>query len=571
MGNPIRVQVKGAGIVEFPEGTTQDQMTAALKKLQVNVGEGAEFSVNGETVPSSAFGRFTSSAWQNVNPITAVQGLGQAVWSPWQTLKAVGNASASNYAQAKEEQAKRIAAGGVLPSGPEVEHSLGAIPLVGPALQEVAEKVNTGDYAGAAGSATGLAVPYLRPVKSLAAMATPTARAVLGAERSSRVANVVQKVAQNKIVEAIAPQVGQNKPRFGKDAARIAQTLIDRGLSSKWSREGVHAAVIEALDVASSKLDDAADARATWKDFDTAEIVKALEAKKTAIQSNPIEASRFPRRIDPETKQLVVEPYGEAVTAPAVADRVAQIDAAINRVKTLGPSVRYEAVKRLRQGFDTEAKAYYHPSTTQDYIKNMSRQTGAADVTGALREFLAGKDPATAAANAEWSLMKRAKDVLDATEEVERARPKAGRKIMSRVAGSIAGSEIAGLAGAMAGWLLAPAADVSIGMGVTTKLKWAGVLDKVAKAVRSGNQPAVNFYAGQLKRTLAQAGVMVQRGVNEGMEKPYEMPTPVASHATTQGPTPPPSVLDDIAPGRHTLSDGTVWDKLPDGSVRQVK
>jgi len=533
VGNPIRVQIKGAGVIEFPEGTTQEQMTAALKNLPVNVGEDATFTVNGEMVPLSAMGRFTSSAWQNLNPVTMVSGLAEAVWNPWQTTKAIARNSAKNYGLAKEEEAKRIAAGGILPSGPELEHSLGAIPLFGPAFQEVAEKVNEGDYAGAAGSATGLAVPYMRPFKTAARAFSPVAHIILGGERAEHAANVISKIAQNKAVEVMAPQVGSNKARFGKEASKLAQTLMDRGLSSKWSREGFHKAVIDALDEASLKLDEAADARPV-RTYSTKEILDALEAKKAQIQSQPLDATKATRTFDKRymgDPKGIVEPFGTATNAPTLDPRVAQIDEAIARFKTLGEDVSYEAVRKLRAGYDLEARAFYHPSTTQDYIRNMSRQSGAADVTGALREFLAGKDPVTAKANAEWSLLRRAKDVLDATEEVERSRPKAGRRIMSRVAGSVAGSEIAGLAGAMAGWLLAPAADVSIGMGVTTKLKWANTLDAVAKAIRAGNQPAVNFYAGQMQRTLAQAGVLVQRGVNEGMEKPYEMPKPVASHA----------------------------------------
>jgi hypothetical protein len=177
--------------------------------------------------------------------------------------------------------------------------------------------------------------------------------------------------------------------------------------------------------------------------------------------------------------------------------------------------VRYEALRKLRAGWDVEAKAQYSPAVTPDYVKNTSKQRGAADVTGALREYLASKDPQTAVANAEFSFFKRADNVLKAVEEVERARPTVGRKIMSRVAGSIAGSQVAGLMGAITGYALAPAVQASVGMGMTTKLKLATGMKNLATAIRSGNPGGVDFYARQLRRTLAQAGVQVANMQNE--------------------------------------------------------
>ena len=104
-------------------------------------------------------------------------------------------------------------------------------------------------------------------------------------------------------------------------------------------------------------------------------------------------------------------------------------------------------------------------------------------------------------------------------EEVERARPNVGRKIMSRVAGSIAGSQVAGLMGAIAGYALAPAAQASIGMGMTTKLKLGTSMKNLASAIRSGNANGVDFYARQLRRTLAQAGIQVENLKDDQAEK----------------------------------------------------
>jgi hypothetical protein len=273
------------------------------------------------------------------------------------------------------------------------------------------------------------------------------------------------------------------------------------------------------LEAAKQQLNDAIAARPSWRDYPTKPIIDALEAKKAEIQSTPIEASRWPRRVDPETNAPVTEPYGETATAQPIEARVQRLNSAIEELKGLGPSVRFEQLRKLRAGWDPEAKAVYSSAVTPEYIKNKSAQLGAADVTGTIREHLAGLDEGTAKANAEFHLFKTMDDVLEATKEVERVRPSTGRKIVSRMTGAVVGSKVAGLVGAMAGYVLAPAAEVSIGMGVTYKLKLAAQAQKLASAIRSGNAGSVNFYSNQLRRSLAQVGVQVENLKDEQPKK----------------------------------------------------
>lgn len=454
--------------------------------------------------------RFAMSAFEQLNPVAAVKGLYDMAVHPYDTAAMIGFNSAVKGRESFEAAQRGN-------YGDAATSAVGAIPFIGPPLERGIQQVREGDYAGAAGTAAGLAVPYTRPLKTAKAASLGVARTVAPGA-TARAASRLDKLAASKVGEAISPQVGANKVRIANDAAKVAPGLLERGLTNRWSREGLHDNVKAGLDGAVRQLDEAVDARPSWKDFETAEIVKALEAKKAEVQAEAIQASKWPRRIDEETQAPVTEPYGESQTAAPIRERVARINEAITEVKGLGPSARYEALRKLRAGWDEEAKAKYSPAVTPDYIKNTSRASGAADVTGALREYLASKDSRTAAANAEFSFFKRADDVLKAVEEVERARPNVGRKVMSRVAGSIAGSQVAGLMGAIAGYALAPAAQASIGMGVTTKLKLATGMKNLATAIRSGHADGVNFYARQLRRTLAQAGVQVEN-LQDAQEK----------------------------------------------------
>ena len=510
----------------------------------------------------SALIRFGSSAWKQINPVSAVEGLYNIVRHPIDTASAIGGNLVNEWGQIPAQ----LSAGNY---GQAVESAVKGVPLVGPPVGEAIDQFQAGDIAGGAGTLAGLAVPYTRPFRMAKGAAVATARTV-APSWAARQALRLENLAESKVATVAAPQIGANKVRIGNDAAKVAPGLLKRGLSDVWSREGLHDNVKAGLEVAGKKLDDAAAARPSWRGYETSDVIAALERKKSEVQAEAIQASKWPRRID-DDGQPIREPYGESQTAAPERARVAAIDKAINEVKALGPTAKYDALRDLRAGWDLEAKPVYSGAVTPEYIANRSRQMGAADVTGAIREFLASKDSGTAAANAEWSFFKKAKSVLDATEEVERTRPNRGGKIMSRVAGSIVGSQMAGALGGIAGYMIAPAAEVSVGMGVTTKLKMATQLNNLASAIRTGNASKTAFYANQFRRTAAQVGVLAQNQ-RDGNQPAY--PPLVASHETTQPPTTPvyPLEMDTLPVGKRAqFEDGSVWEKGTDGTVRRIQ
>lgn len=221
-------------------------------------------------------------------------------------------------------------------------------------------------------------------------------------------------------------------------------------------------------------------------------------------------------------------PMGEAVEPQGFADEIETLRQVRNEIKSLGPVARYESVRRIRQGWDQVAKQKYMPSTTQDALKSQGTQTAAMKGAGAIRDALASVDPRTAAANSKYSLYRKAEDVLKATAEVERTRPKVGRQIMARMTGTVAGQQAAGVPGAVAGYLLGPVIDAAVSSGVTTQLKTAALLTKLSEAIRKGDVGYVNSLTAQLKRLGAQGATLAGRST-----------TPSESQSQTTAPVVP--------------------------------
>jgi hypothetical protein len=189
-------------------------------------------------------------------------------------------------------------------------------------------------------------------------------------------------------------------------------------------------------------------------------------------------------------------------------DRIAMIDRAVEDLKTLGPKAPYEELRKMRQSYDGPAKAVYSPSMTTDFLKAQGGKFGAADVTGTLREALAKMDPATAAANEPYSLYRKMNDVLEATAEVERTRPKVGRAIAARVAGTFLGGTAGGGWGAAAGFFGGPFIEEAMSRGATYKLPLARGMSRLAEEIRKGNLQGVNSIINSLQRAQPPPGLV---------------------------------------------------------------
>ncbi len=443
-----------------------------------------------EAPAASPAARFVEGAWKNLNPISAVQGLAHAALHPIDTASNILSAQGAELGKARDlvGQGRYVEAVG--------HAGAAALPVLGPMAAQAGERIASGDVAGGLGEATGLIAPF---GAADAAKQLGKAWGVMPKTTREVVADRLQHIASEKVADVMAPKVGANKVRFGNAAAKVAPDLLERGDVQGFSREALQGHIEGKLAEASAALDTAADARNPKQVVYTGPILSDLNAAKAKLTA--------------QTHAIGPMKAGESVVPSPNAARAATIDQAIDEIKQLGPVANYEALRRIRQAYDGPASAVYNPSMTQDFLKAQGGKLGAADVTGTLREHLAKFDPQTAAANADYSLYRKASDVLTATEEIQRTRPKVGRQIIARFAGGTLGLEAAGLPGAAAGVILGPVLDQALNSGVTTKLQTAKLLNGLSDAIRNGDIGAASSFAARLKviARTSQAGVSADR------------------------------------------------------------
>lgn len=359
----------------------------------------------------------------------------------------------------------------------------GILPVIGPAAAHAGETIAAGDVAGGIGQGVGLTAPFVT------GPAIKGGRAVLDATGiGERVAGAAERGATARFVDATAPKVGQNKLRFANRAAEAAPDVLRNTTAN--TRTGLQAEVEAKLENAVAGLDAAADTRGANASMPTAPILNALRAARQKLVSESIKGSP----LDPLVS-------GKDVVPTPNQGRVAMIDRAIAEVEGLGPTARFEALRRMRQAYDQIARVKYSPAVTPDYLAKQGDATAAADVSGALRDALAPASPETAAANADYALYKSVSDVLKATEETERARPTVGRTIMARGVGAAAGGASGGGPGAALGAILGPLVEkLANETKPAVKLMTSRRLMELADALRQNQTARVQSLTSKIVR-----------------------------------------------------------------------
>jgi len=460
----------------------------------------------------SAVGRFFSNWWENVNPVEMVKGVYGMVRHPVDTIEKGREASQAQFEQAFAatgdfgDQRAAVMRGERSPftSMADLEAAgrglAGWLPFVGPGAAKAGEQIGAGDIAGGLGAGVGMITPIQAP------------KVARGAANVADVAGLPAKLeagAAARVADVMSPKVGANKTRFGGMADDVAPVLAKdlAANGAPLTRSKFHAQVQAKLADAERMLDDASNARLATKTFSVKEIVSGLEAARAKLTSKAVGRGK------------------DVVPAPNRA-RVAMIDQALAEVKKVkGPFVNYEAMRTLRQAYDGPAKTIYSPSMTADFLKVKGGALGAADVTAVLRKQLAKWDPQTAAANAQYSLYRSADDVLRATAEVERVRPKVGRQIIARMAGTILGHEAGGVPGAAAGYVAGPLVDGALAAGFTTQLKTAALMQRLADAIEKGDVGRVNSLTHDLKKLGATVSVQAGREQSAPTRRPLQPAT----------------------------------------------
>lgn len=482
----------------------------------------------------SAMGRFVSGAADMLNPVAAVKGVWNAapipqalggsgvIEGPKSLVKAAVGAMGNEWSQAKDayKQGRYSEAIG--------HGAAGTIPLIGPIAGKIGTQIGEGDVAGGLGELAGLTAPVT------AGPLLKGARAAIPAAAREAIATGLESGAAKRYTEVMAPKVGANKTRFGRMAEEVAPDLAQDPTMGALSRSGLHGKVADRLAQAEQALDEAHDSRLNARTFETRPMLEALARKRKEFEAQAVEGSRVGyqgRRmeINPESGEVRAAvdgvapggPIGRSVVPAPNHARVGMINQAMNELRQLGPVTRYDEIRKLRQAYDGPAKAIYSPSMTADFLKAQGGKMGAADVTSVLRDQLATWDPATAEANGVYTLYRKADDVLQATAEVERTRPKLFRQVMARITGTLGGGQMAGAAGAVGGFILAPILDSAASSGATTKLVTGQLMTNLARAIRAGDMEAVTGISAQLEKAVAagnQPGTALMRpetGLNQ--------------------------------------------------------
>lgn len=471
-----------------------------------------QFTEQAPQPEGSATSRYLSNAGEMLNPVTIAQGLYGAARHPVDTLSGIASASGQQLSQASDayQQGRYMEAAG---------HALGATPLIGPVAAQAGEQIASGDIAGGLGKATGLLLPIAgaSAVKGAVRGAAAGARAAAPG-LAAKAADALEGSAASKVADVMSQKVGANKVRFGNQAEKVAPQIAKdlAADGAPLTREGLHSYLGGKLSEAEQGLDAADQARGKGFSVATHPILQDLKAKLATLTAAPTQVQ------------------GQAVGSPVIAGpnaaRAAVIQQAIQEIDRLGPVADYDALRTLRQAYDVPAKTTYSPSMTADYLKANGGKLGAADVTGVLRDRLAQMDPQTAAANAQYHVYRTANDVLEATREIERTRPRVGRLIANRIFGTVAGSQAGGGAGAVAGYIAAPFLDAGSAAGFTTKLKAAALQQQLAEAIRGGNLQQVNTIADQIAAVLKReakttAPVEAERERRTTSPSGYQSPT----------------------------------------------
>lgn len=200
-------------------------------------------------VDPNTLGTFARHVGAQVNPVTAVKAMGQAVMHPIETAKAIGAAQEEPLNRAKASYAQGDVGGAAI-------HFLNyLLPLIGPVLDKSGTDIREGKYAAGAGDAVGLGLAMFGPQAATGAAA---ARYPLA---SHPVAAAASKVGVGPVVgsklnpaEAAAVEFSEARgvpldlaTKTGSPAARAIQKRVANSMGGEGTAERLIAQQEQAL------------------------------------------------------------------------------------------------------------------------------------------------------------------------------------------------------------------------------------------------------------------------------------------------------------------------------------
>jgi hypothetical protein len=349
----------------------------------------------------------------------------------------------------------------------------GVVPIAGPIVAGAAEEIGTADpeqMAHGTGTLAGAAAP----------MAVTKGASVV----AEKLAPYVERIAEQKATHAIAPELGAKRAMYVSKAMKPeVQEEVMRGDAFKGVRNEDTAYKIakDRKTAANDALKAAYDKIPDTQQFATAPLLQRLDA---AI-----------RRLTP------VGSSGKAVESAPVTERLAALRQARQDVQNLGTSANADAMRVLRQNWDTGAEAALSPPNPAAPASAISMQGkfGWADARSVLQGYLDEQAPQLKPFNADYSLWKNIHDVLRARVNTETARATVGRGLVGALGGMEIGAHTAGLPGMVMGWITGKVLPSLVHeTGYTGKIAQARAFAKLADALESGHGAMITSAARSL-------------------------------------------------------------------------
>ncbi len=502
------IKAKYPDYATVPDEELAAKMLAKYPEYQARIRTPDFKTVNEKDDQGNPIVDFASHALAAVDPIAAVQAVGKAlpipqalggegvVRGPVNFVKGLGAAQGALYEKAKGsyEQGDYVTA---------ARHFIDyLLPIVGPPLDQAADRMQQGKYAQGAGDAVGLGLAMFGPE-----LVKAGASRMAGA--APKVADRAQAGATERLAQIITPSGSSREIRqLGRQATQIAPDVL-RGTSAI-TPGGLGAQIATRFENATDALDAAYSA-----------------LPKTGYSTQPL-LNQLRAAVD----RLTVKGSSGQTVSANVADRVGAIQQAIKEVQDLGPYTNTENLATLRNQWKDGAKAAFVPEVNPNYLQLRNAAKGWADAWSTLQDTLTDRHPELKPLNADYRVWKQASDVLDALTDRERVRPTVGRSIMASAAGSMVGGAAEGPLGAAVGGVVGPLVERGLAgrVGPTMKLVIARQLQSLADALRSGNTPK----ATQLLQTLRPM-LVAATGTSEALPRAADQ-APAQSAPAQAGP-----------------------------------
>lgn len=339
--------------------------------------DASEGAVDPTPPTGSAIGRYFSNAWDQLNPVTLVEGAAQAVAHPIETAKALVGAQVAQGKQAMDlaRQGRYTEALG--------HAGAAALPLLGPAAARVGEQIGSGDVAGGLGSLTGLVAPL---VAGAVAPESATVPGVFAPADADAGAAVGLADAAGVPLDAATASGGN---RFLKAAQHLADRTLGGSLVSEKADVARHAGLATlgeqlaskgyAMPVTAEQAGDAVRAGVLDQVTGNAQLANDAYDRLRQIEANPAHARVVPGA-DGSTQLMplpVALTSAQKILTPIYDELIRQRD--------LAPASMMGDKARALQALDTLVHGpAYAPLSTVDSVlgdlKAFTRSGAAADV-----------------------------------------------------------------------------------------------------------------------------------------------------------------------------------------------